>query len=662
MLYIPIIVSIFSLVFAYFLIREIKKTPSGSGKMIEISLAIKEGSITFLKREFKILILVLILFALILGLLTKPSEALTFLIGAGVSALAGFLGIWIATQANVKSANSALSSLTKAFRVAFNSGTVMGMLVVGLGLLGIIIVWILFKDTQLLISYAFGSSLVALFLRVGGGIYTKSADVGADLVGKVEKGIPEDDPRNPAVIADAVGDNVGDVAGMGSDLFESYISAIVATAVLAVPIYGEKGLIFPVFLAAAGILASIIGTFFVRLKEDETSLGFSEQTEKIRKALQKGVIVANLLMVFAAYFISRYFFEEVGIFLALVVGLGTGILISKSIEYYTSDRKKPVLSIARSCESGPSINLIEGFSQGMVSVVLPAVAVAIAIILAYKFAGLFGIAISSVGILAVLGINLAADCYGPVVDNAAGIAEMAGLPEIVRKRTDALDSVGNTTAATGKGFAIGSAGLAALAWLAAFFEVANLKSINLMAPETIAGLFIGAMLSFLFCALTIKSVSRGAFTIVEEVRRQFRENPGLIEGKVKPDYSKCVDITAKRALKEMVLPGILVILVPILVGVFLGLEALGGFLAGSLVVGFLLAIMMANAGGAWDNAKKYIEAGNLGGKGSEAHKAAVIGDTVGDPFKDTAGPSLNILIKLVGKVALIFIPLFLLFA
>ena len=661
MLFIPIIISIFSLIFAYFLVREIQKISSGTQKMIDISLAIKQGAMAFLKREFKILLLVLAFFALVLAVLIKPSEALTFLLGAGVSALAGFLGIWIATQANVKSVNSALSSLNKAFRVAFYSGTIMGMLVVGLGLLGIMIVWILFKDQELLISYAFGSSLVALFLRVGGGIYTKSADIGADLVGKIEKGIPEDDPRNPAVIADAVGDNVGDVAGMGSDLFESYISAIVATAVLAVPIYGEKGLIFPTLLASAGILASIIGTFFVRLKEEKTALSFQEQTEKIRKALQKGVIVANLLMLVAAYFISKSFFGELGVFFAIVVGLATGILISKSIEYYTSDRKPPVLSIARSSKSGPSINIIEGFSQGMISVVIPAIAVAIAMILAYKFAGLFGIAISSVGILSVLGINLASDCFGPVVDNAAGISEMAGLPEIARKRTDALDSVGNTTAATGKGFAIGSAGLAALAWLAVFFEVAKLKTINLMTPEVMGGLFIGAMLSFLFCSLTIKAVSKGAFAIIEEVREQFRKIPGLMEGTAKPDYSKCVDITTKRALKEMVLPGILVILIPILVGIFLGLEALGGLLAGSLVTGFLLAIMMANSGGAWDNAKKYIEAGNLGGKGSEAHKAAVVGDTVGDPFKDTAGPALNILIKLVGKVALIFIPLFLLF-
>jgi len=656
----PILASIFSLVFAYFLIKEIRKTPSGTEKMIEISKAIREGAMAFLKREFKILTIVLIFLAIFLGFLTKPSESFTFLLGAVISALAGFLGMWVATQANVKSANSAIKSFAKAFKIAYYSGTIMGMMVVGLGLLGIILVWISFKDVDLLISYAFGSSLVALFLRVGGGMYTKSADMGADLVGKIEKNIPEDDPRNPAVIADAVGDNVGDVTGMGSDLFESYVSAIVATAVLGIPLYGVNGVIFPTFLAGAGILASIIGTFFVRIKPEAGNLSFGEQTEKIRKAMQNGILVANFLMVIAAFFLSKYLFDDLGIFYAFLVGLVLGILISKSIEYYTSDRKPPVLSIARSAKSGPSINIIEGMSQGMISTVVPAIGIAIAMILAFKFAGAFGITVASVGILAVLGINLSSDCYGPVVDNAAGIAEMAGLSDSVRQKTDALDSVGNTTAATGKGFAIGSAGLASLAWLAAFFKVANLKEISLMNPEVIAGLFIGAMISFLFSALVMRTVSQGAFIIVDEVRRQFKEIPGLMEEKAKPDYSKCVDITTKKALGGMILPGILVILFPILVGIFLGLEALGGFLVGALISGFLLAIMMANAGGAWDNAKKYIEAGNLGGKGSDVHKAAVVGDTVGDPFKDTSGPSLNILIKLIGKVALIFVPLFLL--
>ncbi len=662
MLIFSIIVSISALFFGLFLFSKIKKSSQGSDKVIEVSSAIQKGAITFLKREFKILFFILILVALCLGFLIDFRQAVTFLIGAGLSATAGFLGMMVATKSNGRVANSALSSLSEAFRIAFYGGTVTGMFVTSLGLLGIILVWLLFKTPELLISFAFGCSLIALFLRVGGGMYTKSADIGADLVGKIEKGIPEDDPRNPAVIADAVGDNVGDIAGMGSDLFESYVSAIAATTVLGVPLYGVKALIFPVLLAAAGILASIIGSFFVRIKKEETELNFQQQTDKTRKAMQRGMILANILMVISAYFISQYVLGDLGVFLAVVTGLAIGILISYSIQYYTSDKYSPVLSIARSSKTGPSLNIIEGFSQGLLSVVIPAVSVGIGMILVYKFAGLFGIAVSSVGILSVLGINLSADCYGPVVDNAAGIAEMASMPEIVRRRTDALDSVGNTTAATGKGFAIGSAGLAALAWLAAFAKVAKLETLSLITPEVIGGFFIGATLPFLFSSFVMKAVSRGAFTVVEEVRRQFREIPGLMEGKVKPDYSKCVDITTKGALKSMVLPGVLAILVPILVGIFLGPQALAGVLLGTLVTGFLLAVMMSNAGGAWDNAKKYIEAGNLGGKGSEAHKASVVGDTVGDPFKDTAGPSLNILIKIVGVVSLIFIPLFLLFS
>ncbi len=660
MLFLPLIISIFAFVFGLFLFLGLEKIPEGSEKVVEISLAIRKGAMTFLRREFKILFLILILIALVLGMAIDFRQALTFLIGAGLSATAGFLGMMVATKSNGRVANAALQSLSGAFRIAFRGGTITGMFVTSLGLLGIILVWLLFKTPEVLISFAFGCSLIALFLRVGGGMYTKSADIGADLVGKIEKGIPEDDPRNPAVIADAVGDNVGDIAGMGSDLFESYVSAIAAVTVLGVPLYGVRGFIFPILLAGAGILASMVGSFLVRIKSEKTELSFQEQTEKVRGAMQKGMIFANGLMVMAAYFIARYILGDLGVFWAVVTGLAIGILLSFSIQYYTSDKYPPVLSIARSSKTGASLNIIEGFSQGMISVVIPAMAIGIGMILVYKFAGLFGIAVSSVGILSVLGINLSADCYGPVVDNAAGIAEMASLPDIVRKRTDALDSVGNTTAATGKGFAIGSAGLAALAWLAVFARAANLETLSLITPEVIGGLFIGAMLSFAFCSLAMKAVSRGAFTVVEEVRRQFREISGLMEGKAKPDYARCIDITTKRALKSMILPGTLAILVPIAVGIFLGLEALAGFLLGTLVTGFLLAVMMANAGGAWDNAKKYIEAGNLGGKGSAPHKAAVVGDTVGDSMKDTAGPSLNILIKVVGVVSLIFIPLFLL--
>ncbi len=662
MLFLPLIISIFAFVFGLFLFLGIKKNPEGSEKIAEISLAIREGAMTFLRREFKILFLILIFIALVLGIAIDFRQAMTFLMGAGLSATAGFLGMLVATKSNGRVTNAALKSLSGAFRIAFRGGTITGMFVTSLGLLGIILVWLLFKTPGVLISFAFGCSLIALFLRVGGGMYTKSADIGADLVGKIEKGIPEDDPRNPAVIADAVGDNVGDIAGMGSDLFESYVSAIAATTVLGVPLYGVRGFIFPILLASAGILASMAGSFLVKIKKEETELNFQQQTEKIRQAMQKGMIFANGLMVIAAYFIAQYILGDLGVFWAVVVGLAIGILLSFSIQYYTSDKYSPVMSIAKSSQSGPSLNILEGFSQGLVSVVIPAIGVGIGMILVYKFAGLFGIAVSSVGILSVLGINLSADCYGPVVDNAAGIAEMASLPEIVRKRTDALDSVGNTTAATGKGFAIGSAALAALAWLAVFAKAANLETLFLITPEVIGGLFIGAALPFLFSSLAIRAVSRGAFIVVEEVRRQFREIPGLMEGKAKPDYARCVDITTQRALKSMILPGMVAILVPILVGIFLGLESLAGLLVGTLITGFLLAVMMANAGGAWDNAKKYIEAGNLGGKGSGAHKASVIGDTVGDPFKDTAGPSLNILIKVVGVVSLIFIPLFLLFS
>jgi K(+)-stimulated pyrophosphate-energized sodium pump len=536
----------------------------------------------------------------------------------------------------------------------------MGLLVVGFGLSGLLIVWLMFENSQLLIGYAFGSSLVALFLRVGGGIYTKSADVGADLVGKVEKGIPEDDPRNPAVIADAVGDNVGDIAGMGSDLFESYVSAIVAAAVLGVPLFGEKGLFLPILLAAAGILSSLIGNFFVVVKEKKGD-SFQNQTKSVRKAMEKGIIVANILMVIASWFIVKEF-GEIGMFWALLTGLLVGILIGEVTKYYTSDGYKPVLGIAKASQSGTSINIIEGLSQGMISTVVPALAIGIAMIVAFEFANLFGIALAGVGILAVLGINLSSDSYGPIVDNAAGIAEMTSLPPEVRQRTDALDSVGNTTAATGKGFAIGSAALTALAWIATFFETAKIESADITDPRVIGGFMTGAALSFLFCALLMKAVSKGSFSIVEEVRRQFAEIKGLMEGKAKPDYSRVVDLTTKRALKEMILPGVLVVITPILTGILLGMEGLGGLLMGGLVCGFLLAVMMSNSGGAWDNAKKYIESGNFGGKGSEAHKAAVVGDTVGDPMKDTAGPSLNILIKLIGKVAVIFVPLFVLFA
>ena len=660
MFYFPVIVSIFTIVFSIFLIRQIKKAPTGFGKMVEICKNIQEGARAFLRREFKTMIVILILVALALGFISQQVlAALFFLIGAGVSSLAGFIGMMVSTQANVRTANAARSSFLESFRIAFFGGQVMGFLVVGLGLLGVSVLYLLFRDAYLLINYAFGASLVALFLRVGGGIFTKSADVGADLVGKVEKGIPEDDPRNPAVIADQVGDNVGDIAGMGADLFESYVSAIIAAMILGLVAFGTKGLFLPLLLASAGILSSIIGSFFVKISSKFSASEFLEQTTEIRRAMERGMIVANLLMIAASYFIISNLFDEIEVFYALLAGLVVGFLIGKVTEYYTSAEKPPVLNIAKTAQSGVPAVIIEGLSVGMKSLVLPAIGIAAAMILAYHFAGLYGIAIASVGILGVLGISLSTDCYGPIADNAAGISQMAGLEKEARQRTEALDVVGNTTAATGKGFAMGSAALAALAWLVTFFEIAQVENISLLSPTVIAGLFIGAMLSFWFCSLAMKAVSNGALEVVKEVRRQFKEIPGLMDGTAKPDYGLCVDLTTKKALKTMIAPGILVVAVPILTGIILGLESLGGVMAGSLITGFLLALMMANAGGAWDNAKKYIEAGNLGGKGSETHKAAVIGDTIGDPFKDTAGPSLNILIKLVGLVALISLPLFL---
>ncbi len=597
-------------------------------------------------------------------------KAFTFLIGACVSSGAGYIGMMIATQTNGRTANLAQKSFFESFRIALLGGEVMGFLIVGLGLLGISLISFVFNNPQLLISYAFGSSLVALFMRLGGGIYTKSADIGADMVGKVEKGIPEDDPRNPAVIADAVGDNVGDIAGMGSDLLESFQDAIIVTVILGIPLFGQKGLILPMLLAGAGILASIISSYFITAKskifglwtktKGEKEEGFNKQTQNVRKAINKGFIISNVLMLIACFFISRSLIGDIKIFWVLAIGLLVGFLLSQIIQYFTSSKYKPVLSIAKASKSGASTNIIEGLSQGIFSAVMPTIIIAAAIVLAYNLLGLFGIALASVGILLLLGINLSTDSYGPIADNAAGISEMAGLSEKTKERTDSLDAVGNTTAAMGKGFAIGSAGLTALAWLAAYFELSRLKNINIIDPKVLAGVFIGVMLSFLFAALSMKSVSKGASLVVKEVRRQFKEIPGLLKGKAKPDYSKCVDLITKHSLKNIVLPALLVVLMPILIGIILGIAALGGFLAGTVVSGFLLAQILANSGGAWDNAKKYIEAGNLGGEGSQAHKAAVIGDTVGDPFKDTAGPSLNILIKLIGKVAILFIPLFLL--
>ncbi len=664
---IPVLLAgLLALAFAGYLVLFILRQDQGSDKIKEIASAIQEGSRTFLRAEFRVLAIVAIIIAVVFAFVLdpKPWVGVAYLVGTITSALAGYLGMSIAVRANSRTATAAISSWARALSIAFSGGAVMGFCVVGLGLLGLTVIVILFDDSHVWLGYAVGASLVALFLRVGGGIFTKSADVGADIVGKLEAGIPEDDPRNPAVIADNVGDNVGDIAGMGSDLFESYVSAIAASMVLGLIIYADKGILLPLLLAAVGVVAAIVGVFFVR--PPQVGGSFEEQTSKARATMNRGVYVSNILMIIGGFLLVWFYLgsAEIGVFYAVIAGLACGFLIGLSTEYFTAD-KGPVKGIVKSSQTGAATNVIEGLAVGMFSTVIPVVLVAVAILIAYQAAGLFGIAIAAEGMLITLGMLLAIDCYGPIADNAAGIAEMGGLGKEVRERTEALDAVGNTTAAIGKGFAISSAALASLAWLATFFAVAEEELgrdiiVSLTEPKVMVGLLIGAVLSFLFSGLAMKAVSSGAFAVVTEVRRQFKEIPGLMEGTAKADYARCVDITTRKALKDMIVPGLLVILVPLAIGFGLGLEALAGFLAGTLVTGFILAILMANSGGAWDNAKKYIEAGHMGGKGSDAHKAAVIGDTVGDPFKDTAGPSLNILIKLVGKVAVIFVPIFVL--
>jgi len=646
--------------FVGYLITTILRESEGNEKMKEISLAIRQGAMAFLRREFTTLAAFTVVIFIVLAVFIepKPLVAIAYLAGTVTSALAGWLGMNIATKANARTANASISSWARGLKIAFSSGAVMGFCVVGLGLLGLSVIAFIWQDSHVWLGFAFGASSVALFLRAGGGIFTKSADVGADLVGKVEKGIPEDDPRNPAVIADNVGDNVGDVAGMGSDLYESYVSAIAASMVLGVIVLGTvKGMFLPLLLSAAGIVVSIIGALAVRPKE-MAEADFEKQVSKAHSTMNRGVHVSNILMIIASFFIIRSLTGDLALFWALISGLVAGFLIGQATEYFTSAEHGPAKKIAKSTQSGAAVTIIEGMATGMMSTIIPVVLVVIATVLAYIFGGLLGIAIAAMGMLINLGMLLAMDCYGPIADNSAGIAQMAGLGDKVRERCEALDAVGNTTAALGKGFAIASAALASLAWLATYFAVAKIDIASLTNVGVIAGVLIGGMLTFIFSALAMRGVGDGAFAIVNEVRRQFQEIKGLMTGEAKPDYVTCVDIATKRALKAMLLPGILVLAVPLIIGFTLGPEAVAGLLVGALLTGFLMAVMMANSGGAWDNAKKYIEAGNLGGKGSDAHKAAVIGDTVGDPFKDTAGPSLNILIKLVGKVAVIFGPVF----
>ena len=646
--------AVVALLFAFYKISFVSKQDAGTDRMKEISSAISDGARAFLFAEYRILaIFVAVLFIAIGFGLNSWITAVCFLCGAAFSILAGYIGMNVATKANVRTANAARESgMNKALSIAFSGGSVMGMCVVGLGLLGASVLYLIFNNLNVLFGFSLGASSIALFARVGGGIYTKAADVGADLVGKVEAGIPEDDPRNPAVIADNVGDNVGDVAGMGADLFESYVGAIISAMTLgAVAITDTaNGVIFPLVIAACGILASVIATFFVRGKEGSNP----------HKALKMGSYVSALLVVIASLIFSKSMLGSMGGAIAIISGLVVGLVIGVVTEVYTSGDYKFVKKIAQQSETGSATTIISCTAVGMMSTWVPILLICVGIFLAYKFAGLYGIALAAVGMLSTTGITVAVDAYGPIADNAGGIAEMSGLDHSVREITDKLDAVGNTTAAMGKGFAIGSAALTALALFVSFTQATGLNAaeVALTSPTVVIGLLIGGMLPFVFSAMTMDSVSKAAYSMIEEVRRQFREIPGIMEGKAKPDYKTCVAISTTAALKEMLVPGIMAVVAPLAVGLILGSTALAGLLAGSLVSGVMMAMFMSNAGGAWDNAKKYIEEGNHGGKGSDAHKAAVVGDTVGDPFKDTSGPSINILIKLMTVVSTVFAALF----
>ncbi|MBU0628172.1 MAG: sodium-translocating pyrophosphatase [Nanoarchaeota archaeon] len=659
-LYVILAISILSLGFAFWKALNIMKKSPGTEKMQEISDLIHKGAMTFLKKEYIILSIFIVIVTAALYYFIGQNIAIAFVLGAVFSATAGNIGMRIATKSNARAAEGAKKSINEGLVIAFSSGTVMGLSVVGIGLLGVTLLYMIFNDPSIIYGFGFGASSIALFARVGGGIYTKAADVGADLVGKVEAGIPEDDPRNPAVIADNVGDNVGDIAGMGADLFESYVDSIIAamvigTAIMITTNISKGYVVLPLILAALGIISSVIGTLFVKVTKG-----------KAQHALDKGIWAASISMSIFSFIAIKYIIPNstgTGVFYCVMSGLVAGIIIGLVTEYYTSNSKKPAQKVAEAAKTGAGTNLIQGLAVGMLSTWVPVLTICAAIFVSYHFSGLYGIAIAAVGMLSTLGITLATDCYGPVADNAAGIAEMAKLGGPIRKRCESLDAVGNTTAAIGKGFAIGSAALTALALFASFTQVAaqltgKTTVIDITTPNVIIGLFIGGMIPFLFSALAMKAVGKAAESIVIEVRRQFKQIKGLMEGKAKPDSNKCISIVTEAALREMILPTLITIAAPIIVGLTLGIGALGGLLAGVTVTGFLMAVFMANSGAVWDNAKKYIEAGHFGGKGSDAHKAAVVGDTVGDPMKDTSGPSLNILIKLMSIVALVFLPLF----